>query len=275
VVGRYELGEFVYRATGDRFIAVPGGQLRMGLSADDIYAAYRARRSQRYELGWDPAIVRSRPAHIVRLAPFLIARTPARRTGILPGDAPMRVASEAELEWVLREGDQTRWVGLRPRVVLTSKNRLRVLARDTTSREGNGFGVHGLHERVMACADDWHATYQGAPSDGRSWGTGGHVVRYGHAAWQNADEELFGLLAAARQENQSLAEGILLAFSLPGFAPPSRATKCLAQHTRTLRALREGSAREQRAALHAVCSFVATGGDDADELVMALHTKPT
>jgi hypothetical protein len=120
-----------------------------------------------------------------------------------------------------------------------------------------------------------HRAYQGAPSDGRSWGTGGRVVRYGHAAWQDADEELFGLLAAARQQNQSLAEGILLAFSLPGFAPPSRATKCIAQHTRTLRALREGSAREQRAALHALCSFVATGGDDADEIVMALHTKPT
>ncbi len=71
------------------------------------------------------------------------------------------------------------------------------LFRKTTTPVGtvggsNGFGLSDMHGNVFEwCADPWHASYRGAPSDGRTWERGGdpafRVLRGGAwcvAAWQ-------------------------------------------------------------------------------------------
>ena len=57
----------------------------------------------------------------------------------------------------------------------------------------NGYGLHDVHGNVWEWVEDcWHASYAGAPKDGRAWTTGGdctyHVLRGG--SWTDLPRSL-------------------------------------------------------------------------------------
>ncbi|MFN9623948.1 MAG: formylglycine-generating enzyme family protein [Cyanobacteriota bacterium] len=46
----------------------------------------------------------------------------------------------------------------------------RAQTTDVASFPANAWGLHDMHGTVWEwCADDWHASYEGAPEDGRAW----------------------------------------------------------------------------------------------------------
>ena len=56
------------------------------------------------------------------------------------------------------------------------------ISREKTTAVGsfppNAFGLYDIHGNVWEwCLDHWHDTYQGAPTDGSAWVTGGNVDR--------------------------------------------------------------------------------------------------
>jgi len=108
---RVEGEQLVHAASGVAFAFIPGGWLRMGFSADDLFYACLGRKRPPYgpNSDWPGQVVGSRPAHIVAVAPFLIAiaRHPMGTPALAEG---FRHPSEAELEWVFRRGMQDRWV---------------------------------------------------------------------------------------------------------------------------------------------------------------------
>lgn len=106
---------------------------------------------------------------------------------------PYRLPSEAEWEYASRAGTTTPFhfgEALSPALVnYASKEMRRHQTTPIGSLEGaNAFGLYDMHGNVAEwCLDSWHESYQGAPSDGSIWRTGGHpslrVLRGG--AWNN------------------------------------------------------------------------------------------
>lgn len=251
-VARHGIGELVHAPTGASFLLIPGGWLRMGLSVDDVWHALRA-RSDGTSLGvwkrsWAEELRRATPAHVVAIRAFLAA---AEADGeVLDAIAGARLPAEAELEWIAREGQTTRWMGIAPGVVVTAKTRGELLF-DLE----NGFGVERLVHEENACADSWHQGYAGAPADGRAWGDGRTVKRMGHASWQDDDEELIALHAAWRFQGAKRVGLRRAIVDLPGAPPPEPPGIPEADHDDTLAALRGTDARARRRAINALRGF--------------------
>lgn len=142
-----------------------------------------------------------------------------------------RLPSEAEFEYALRAGGQTRypWGDDNPtRVVdnVTGQKDRSASGRNwvnafpdyddgywgpapTRHYDANAFGVHGLVGNVSEWVEDcWHDNYQRAPSDGSPWvnpGCSRRVVR--GASWASSPEQVrsaFRLAAAAETTNARL-----------------------------------------------------------------------
>ncbi len=98
--------------------------------------------------------------------------------------AGYRLLSESEWEYVARAGTSSRyWWG-------DGVGRNRANCDGCGSRwddeetspvgsfSANGFGLHDVHGNVWEWVEDcWHDDYEGAPSDGRAWATGGDCDR--------------------------------------------------------------------------------------------------
>lgn len=197
-----------HRPTGIEFVAVPGGSFEMGLRDDDLeelaeyvdWTSYVARAVSELE-------ARCRPVHTVHVQPFLCAERPlsaeqVRRlsngrefSDTLPVDRAalfidalgFRLPSEAELEWLAREGG-----GLH----FTCN-----IAAVTHGRRGavevNGFGIVDLLGGEWA-ADGWHPSYDSAPATSEPWKGGDPrgVFRGGlPLGVEDRRELLFGLAA--------------------------------------------------------------------------------
>lgn len=136
-------------------MVVPGGGFWMGATLDDIRAvASFADRSE--DPVWLAELQASRPPRPVSVPPFLFARTRG------PVPAGLRLPSEAEWEWVAREGGRTRFVGVHagtlpePRVRGWTK-----LMRAV--RPENGWGVTDLHQERELVADAWAPSHADPP----------------------------------------------------------------------------------------------------------------
>lgn len=208
------------------------------------------------------------------------AAEPAMRTvaiedlaGVVPDG--FRLPSEAELEWALREGGTTRWIGVAGDIEVTAANRRATLLGDLV----NGFGLLGLRDLQNPCADgavDYDVT---SPTDQRARATDREqrIARWAHTYWQDDDQELLGVLACNRGAPDEYGETIVrLAADLPGLTdgtdddgagePPAP----LADHARALAALAGDDARAQTAALAALAHVGLGPGHDVAGTVSAL-----
>lgn len=213
LVGERGLLGFVHTPTNLTFVAIPGGELVMGLREDDIEDASEYIDFTSGVKGFiDQLAARTSPLRTVRVAPFLCATEllsektltilsngaltnpsfesyEAQKAGdFVAGLKDFRLVSEAELEWLAREGGRTHFVN----------DCGRVLEEGNEFPEVNGFGVRRLHYGEFA-ADAWHPDYRGAPATSIAWEASKTPgVRRGGLPFgvdQTDDEMLFGLAA--------------------------------------------------------------------------------
>ena len=214
----------MHAPTAARFVAVPGGRFEMGITDADLEEAAE-------HFDWtspvaalvDTLASHARPTRCVEVLPFLVQRTLLSDLQVirrLSGDrvqtdsvsraealslasaAGFRLPSEAELEWLARDGGRFHFV-------------LDAAAGPRPSR----FGVESLFDGEWA-ADDWHPTYDGAPKDGRSWrdGDASGVYRGSHIPENmQSREELLLMLAGVRAQGVELPvfTGLRLTRALP------------------------------------------------------------
>ena len=94
----------------------------------------------------------------------------SRQTG-----KPYRLLSEAEWEYVARAGTTTPY-HFGDTISANQANYKGVFGRTTPtgSFPANNFGLHDMHGNAWEWVEDcWHGNYQGAPTDGSAWTTGG------------------------------------------------------------------------------------------------------
>jgi formylglycine-generating enzyme required for sulfatase activity len=178
------LPRFKHQGSGVELVVVPGGSFEMGFTDEDGRALERALNGRSFpESDRFVSFARGalRPIRKVAVSPFLLGRfvlsrelleTLSKRRvlsdairrgelGAIAGAMPFRLPAEAELEWVAREGGATSFVC---RLDEHAQQRARV----DTSILVNAWGIDALLQGEWA-ADDWHDTYEDAPSDARPW----------------------------------------------------------------------------------------------------------
>ena len=185
-----------HRPTAMTFLAIPGGTFVMGLSAPEVeeivalYAPLGRADEARDLVRWS-----TQPPRRVRVLPFLCALAPvtdrlahARLADLYPGDdeghapadasvsfAPriaaelrgalgFRLLSEAEWEWIAREGGARAWLCDPPASISLALDP----ARDPSPRP-NTFGIDLLRAGLEFVADGWQPGHAGAPEDAIAW----------------------------------------------------------------------------------------------------------
>jgi len=145
-------------------LEIPGGAYVAGISLDDVFALLTALpASSEAASEYAEEVARARPVRVVQIAPFRVSPTLEKEERSFAEAtreaerAGMRLLSEAEWEWIARDGGATRFVG-----VPGAKSPLR---RGVPAvRSQNRLGVGELHEAVEWVADRWHKRTWGRPS---------------------------------------------------------------------------------------------------------------
>jgi formylglycine-generating enzyme required for sulfatase activity len=151
---------------------------------------------------------------------WLNARARRERPGLVSGDGPYRLPSEAEWEYAARADTMSaRWWGDALGVGKANCNGCgsafdyRYLA-DVDSFAPNGFGLYGMLGNAWQWTQDcWHESYAGAPADGSAWTDRAcvkHVIRGG--SWSNLP-----IFVRSAARSGSGAEGEYDYSSLAGF----------------------------------------------------------
>jgi hypothetical protein len=244
-VGRHGLGALTHGDLGLDFVIVPGGWLRMGLSADDLFAIAAA-RGDATRVPWSYDVDRARPTRWVAIRPFLLAVSglppgqdddvagdggagvayrdaaaairgdPPGDHGDDAGDPPMRVVAAADaLDHVpagfrLPSEAELEWAfreaGTTRWIGVPGDRRLTAASRwGWLGKLDSGFGLRGFVNQQNLTADVW--------SDDQPERT----ARSAHTCWQDDDAEVLGLHPANRFVPDDCGESIVrLAADLPG-----------------------------------------------------------
>lgn len=176
----------IHVPTGIRFRLIPGGLFEMGLTEEDKEYGSEV-------INWTPTVARyveeryqnSLPTRLVEVSPFLCSQSllgvaELKALGLETSSAELersaaievanrrgfRLPSEAELEWVARDGRDFCFPYNWP---LTWRwEAMRLHDEPMMVHEESQFGVSDLCALHWA-ADDWHPTYQGAPEISKPW----------------------------------------------------------------------------------------------------------
>lgn len=208
----------VFEHAGLRYSLVPGGTAQRGLSAEEE-ALIRARAATQqdspsyfelYESLFEQLGV-MRPVGEVTVGALLAGQAPGRvvdnpkATDLLEASR-LRLPSEAEWEHLARGGKRGE-LTYRGNEVPDNEAWFEATAA-LGPRGANQFGLAGFGYEPEACADRWHGSHDGAPSDGSPrLGDGPRVVRGGAGQlypWQSTGE--WHLLLSAMRGVQTMWE---------------------------------------------------------------------
>ncbi len=188
----------LHEPTGVVYRAVPGGELRMGMSeeeADALLGPEARARDANNELAYlEQQLAQMRPVRALTMRPFLLAAAPLvgrqlvelgldpdatgggepverlfegndqityvepNEVALIVGTYGFRLPSEAEWEYACRAGTHT------PFFWGTD-------LPDRPNDRANALGLVELGNHPELCADLWHPSYEGAPPDQRAWVT--------------------------------------------------------------------------------------------------------
>lgn len=164
-----------------RLAVIPGGRFEMGLLEADLEELSQyIDWTKRVRLISDGMRARASPPHQVEVKPFVVSERPLTRAEleliepgvrstdlerkqaiVLSGQIGVRLPSEAELEWLARDGGRCSFV----------VDGGRAWSQNDAWPDCGSFGIRCLNEGEWA-ADDWHASYEGAPTTSEAWMNG-------------------------------------------------------------------------------------------------------
>jgi hypothetical protein len=179
LLGSAALPGLIHLPTGAPFVIPPTGHFEMGFTERDRDALRAAVTACEWVDAFaDDLAHTSRPVRAVRVKPFAVSVRPLKLDEVSkiqrsrsPADTFLRadaihfvestgcrLPSEAELEWLAREGGQHSFAA----------DGLRAYTRDGAYPEQGAWGLERLTRGEWA-ADDWHDDYRGAPDDSSPW----------------------------------------------------------------------------------------------------------
>lgn len=242
-VGSHQLARFHHTALKLHFIAIPGGKYSMGLNDDEKKELTRLAKKHGNEetkfFARDMAET-ARPAHEVKLPPFLCAQAPvsgaqgkkftksaqslegnhniywygAQTVIKLTQQSDTRLLTEAEWEYVARADSARTWINGEE----DPQDYANRILSAKLLEDNHPFGICGLGWGTWV-EDGWHLGYKNAPTDGSAWEPREvpNVVRGGafpSFPWQTEGEE-FMLHSAYRGQLKDREYPVLLAIDLP------------------------------------------------------------
>jgi hypothetical protein len=263
----------VHAPTASELVLIPGGVLTMGFTIDDVLAITLVIEDmgewRRGEVPFE--IERARPPHVRVVPPFLAARKLASEDDLTAKaalaaakKAGLRLLSEAEWEWIAREGGAVQFTSV------PAKDHPVVAANWGMTTEGpNGFGIDELTHGPEWVADAWHPNYVRAPANARPWGKMPGTYRVGHTQWQDMIE-VVSLHAATRGQGKQAR--FRYACDLPGTPPKSK--KARFDVAGSMKEMLHAVATEPKLAVEALAFLLSvTVYDDTRALLAALAKR--